>query len=103
MPRVINRASGGSIGRGLPISSQIQRKSNPPQQAGECQKNPDSLACLQEQLDNLRSSGNVLTRRSDQTPADPQLGVGGGFYLNVIGGQTQALEKQIEKKSWRRI
>ena len=74
-----------------------------PVQKTECQKNPNGSACLQEKLDNLRSSGNVLTRRSDQTPADPQLGVGGGFYLNVIGGQTQALEKQIEKKSWRRI
>ena len=69
----------------------------------ECQKNPNGSACLQEKLDNLRSSGNVLTRRSDQIPADPQLGVGGGFYLNVIGGQTQALEKEIKKKIWRRI
>ena len=101
MPRVINRATGGSIGRGY--SAPIQQRANPPQKKTECQKNPDGLACLQEQLDNLRSSGNVLTRRSDQTPADPQLGVGGGFYLNVIGGQTEALEKEIKKKSWRRI
>ena len=70
----------------------------------ECQKNPNGSACLQEKLDNLRSSGNVLSRRSDQIPADPQLGVAGtGMYLNVIGGQTQALEKEIQKKSWRRI
>jgi len=63
-----------------------------------------SSDCLHEKLDNLRSSGNVLTRRSDQTPADAQLSFAGtGMYLNVIGGQTQALEKEIQKKSWRRI
>ena len=99
MARVINRARPSNTYS--PARNTV--RPNPPQPKTECQKNPDGLACLQEQLDNLRSSGNVLTRRSDQTPADPQLGVGGGFYLNVIGGQTQALEKQIEKKSWRRI
>ena len=41
MPRVINRADGFSIGRGLPIPQASMRKSNPPQQKSECQKNPD--------------------------------------------------------------
>ena len=90
----------GQIGRRPPPP---QRQSPRPTQKTECQKNPDSLGCLEEKLSNLRSSGSVTVRRSDQTPADPQLSFGGGGqYLNIIGGQTQALEQQILKKklSW---
>ena len=102
MPKVINYANRISNfdRRNLPPQ---KPRSNPPQQKSECQKNPDSLACLEEKLSNLRSSGSVTVRRSDQTPADPQLSFGsGGQYLNIIGGQTQALEQQILKKklSW---
>ena len=101
MPRVINRADGFSIGRGLPIPQASMRKSNPPQQKSECQKNPDSLGCLEEQLSNLRSNTPLTVRRTSGIPVDPQLSFGGGGqYLNVIGGQTHALEQQIIKKKW---
>ena len=79
------------------------RPSRPrPTMKTQCQRDPNSSACLEEKLSNLRSTP-VLARRTAGVPIDPQLGVGGGMYLNVIGAQTQALEKEIEKKSWRRI
>jgi len=78
-----------------------------PIQKTECQKNPNGLGCLEEQLSNVRSGGSVAGRRSSNVPYDPQIAFplpsGGMGVLNIIGGQTQALEKAIEKKSWRRI
>ena len=61
----------------------------------------DSLACKEYELTQLRSS-SPLTRRSAGSPVDPTITFGGGgMVLNIIGDQTQALEKEIEKKSWR--
>ena len=69
----------------------------------QCQRDPDSLACLEEKLSALRSTP-VAVRPSSSVPFDPQIAFGGGgMVLDIIGSQTQALEKEIEKKSWRRI
>ena len=94
MPKVINRATGMSIGRGIPSS--IAQRSNPPQQKSPCQKyGSESLACKEYELSQLRSSSPV-TRQSAEVPVDPQIAFGGGV-LNIIGVQTHALEQQIKK------
>ena len=96
MPRVINLASGRS-----PPPTR-QRQPPRPIQRTKCQQNPDSIECLEEQLSALRSSP-VAVRRSGNPniPYDPQiafpLASGGMGVLNIIGGQTQALEQQIKK------
>ena len=80
------------------------RPSRPrPTMKTQCQRDPNSSACLEEKLSNLRSTP-VLARRTAGVPLDPQIAFGGGgMVLDIIGSQTQALEKEIEKKSWRRI
>ena len=88
----------GQIGRNPPPTR--QRQTPRPTQKTECQKNPDSIACLEEKLSAIRSS-SVAVRRSSTVPYDPQiafpLSSGGMGVLNIIGGQTQALEQQIKK------
>ena len=79
-----------------------QRRTPRPTQKTECQKNPDSIACLEEKLSAIRSSPVAVRRSGDPNiPYDPQiafpLSSGGMGVLNIIGGQTQALEQQIKK------
>ena len=77
MPRVINRASGLSIGRGLPFTPAPQERKPPriPMKT-QCDKDPDSLACLEEKLSNLRSQTSNWN----------------------IGEQVKSLQTQIQKK-----
>ena len=79
-----------------------QRRTPLPTQKTECQKNPDSIACLEEKLSAIRSSPVAVRRSGDPNiPYDTQiafpLSSGGMGVLNIIGGQTQALEQQIKK------
>jgi hypothetical protein len=76
------RITGFRSGNPLTIRS-TQIKSPPPRQKTECEKNPDSLECLEEQLSNLRSSGGGFDRRGN---------------LNIIGGDVSRLQALIQKK-----
>ena len=59
-----------------------QRQTPRPTQKTECQKNPDSIACLEEKLSAIRSSP-VAVRRSSSVPYDPQI----AFPLSSGGGE----------------
>jgi len=88
----------GQVGRRLPPPQNLDRWKAPrPTQKSKCQQDPDSIACLEEKLSNLRSSP-VAVRRSSSVPYDPTIAFGGGgMVLNIIGDQTKALEQQIKK------